>query len=139
MAHVVLIACASRKQEKGAKARDLYVSALFAKSLAYAEALRPDRTFILSAKHGLVPTDAWLEPYDESLHSKSADQRKAWARDVLVELEKVSNLEKDRFTILAGKKYRTYLVGSLQNVQVPLEGLKIGKQLQRLDELCRIT
>lgn len=43
----------------------------------------------------------------------------------------------DRFTILAGAKYRKYLMPHLEHAHVPLEGLGIGKQLQRLDALCR--
>ena len=120
-----------------ARARDLYQSALFEKSLAYGERLRPDAMFILSAKHGLLPVDRVIAPYDETLNTKGAAAIQDWAGRVLKDLQRVSDIPRDRFTVLAGEKYRKYLVPHLEHVEVPLEGLPIGKQLQRLDQLCR--
>jgi hypothetical protein len=137
MAHIVLIACASKKRERSAKARDLYLSALFTKSLAYAERLRPDRIYILSAKHGLIPSENVIAPYDETLNTKGTVEIRAWAEGVIQDLRQVTDLRSDRFTILAGDKYRRYLMPHITHADVPLVGLPIGKQLQRLDELCR--
>jgi hypothetical protein len=64
MKRVVLVACASKKLGRAAPARELYQSALFQKSLAYAERLGPDAIFILPAKHGLLAADEVLAPYD---------------------------------------------------------------------------
>jgi len=135
MSHLVLIACAAKKASSKVKARDLYQSALFQKSLAYADLLRPDTIYILSAKHGLVPAETLIDPYDESLNAKSAVEIREWADAVLRDLARVADLQKDRFTILAGDKYRRYLMPALPNAEVPLEGLGIGRQLQRLDQL----
>lgn len=135
MTHIVLIACTAKKAPSRVKARELYQSALFQKSIAYADRLKPDEIYILSAKHGLVPADMPLDPYDESLQSKSATEVRRWAENVLRDLSRVADLRNDRFTILAGDKYRRHLQGALQNVSVPLEGLGIGRQLQKLDQL----
>lgn len=58
---VGLVGCASQKLKRPAPARELYVSPLFKKASAYAEATC-DRWYVLSAKHGLVHPDAVLEP-----------------------------------------------------------------------------
>ena len=137
MAHVVLIACASKKREVPAPARDLYLSALFMKSLAYADSLEPDAIYILSAKHGLLEQDEVVAPYDETLNDKSAAEVRAWAEWVRGQLEAKTDPKLDHYTILAGMSYRKYLVTHLAHVLVPLEGLGIGKQLQRLDQLVR--
>jgi hypothetical protein len=63
---VGLVGCAARKLQGPAPARELYVSQLFRKASAYAEATC-DRWYILSAKHGLVHPDTVLEPYDVRL------------------------------------------------------------------------
>jgi len=63
MKRVVLISCVKQKQPGKARARDLYSSPLFRKHLAYAELLAPDAIYILSARYGLVPLDAEIEPY----------------------------------------------------------------------------
>lgn len=46
----ILISCARKKRSYKCKARDLYISDLFQKSLQYALNLAPDRIFVLSAQ-----------------------------------------------------------------------------------------
>jgi hypothetical protein len=133
--HIVLIACASSKQDEPAPARELYQSSLFRKSLAYAEQeLNPDAIYVLSAKHHLLPLDQEIAPYDRTLNRMSADRVRAWADEVLDELRRVADLDNDRFTVLAGKKYRKHLVPHLSTVEVPLDGMRIGEQLSHLNE-----
>ena len=134
MPHFVLIACASRKRGHACRAADLYQSDLFLKSLRYAESLRPDGIFILSAKHGLLPFEEEIEPYDLTLNRMSAVDRRSWAERVLRELAEVGDLEQDRFTFLAGRRYREYLLPRVRHGNVPMEGLPIGKQLKFLKE-----
>lgn len=132
MQKIVLIACASQKLPHKAKARDLYVSTLFEKSLAYAGQLKPDAIFILSAKHGLLDPDTEIEPYNLTLNTMSASQVRSWAEKVLGQLTERADLQRDHFIFLAGMKYRIYLTPHLHSYEVPLEGLPIGKQLQFL-------
>lgn len=135
MAHVALIACASQKRDEPAPTRDLYQSALFRKSLRYVEeVVEPDRAFVLSAKHHLLPLDEVVAPYDRTLNRMGAEERREWAERVLDQLRERADLEDDRFTVLAGQKYREHLVPHLKWVEVPLEGLRIGEQLQFLTE-----
>lgn len=52
--HIILIACGSRKATGPSPARNLYLGALFRKSLLYAESVHPDLILILSARHGIL-------------------------------------------------------------------------------------
>jgi len=134
MNRIILISCVSQKQAYKCKARDLYISALFKKNLHYALKLVPDQIFILSAKYGLVGLEDEIEPYELTLNTMSAPQIKSWANGVLRQLNEKADLQHDQFIFLAGEKYRKYLMPQLANVEVPLEGLRIGEQLQRLSE-----
>ncbi|HYW93073.1 MAG TPA: hypothetical protein VFA95_11560 [Gammaproteobacteria bacterium] len=134
MSKVVLIACAAKKRERPAPARELYQSSLFRLSLAYAERLRPDAIHILSAKHGLVDLDQLLAPYDLTLNALPYRSVKAWAQGALEELADRYELARDVFVFLAGTKYRKYLIPELAHAEVPLEGLTIGRQLRWLAE-----
>ena len=95
-----------------------------------------DTWFILSAKHGIVKPDQILEPYNLTLNTLKADARHQWAETVLAELMKVLP-DSASITFLAGSKYREYLAQPLHergyDVHIPMQGLRIGKQLQWLD------
>lgn len=132
MRKIVLISCVKSKLDHPARAEELYISELFKSNLAYAKSLKPHVIFILSAKYGLVALDQKLAPYEKTLNSMPVSERKAWARDVLVQLSKHANLQSDLFIFLAGVRYREYLIPFLKHYQVPLEGLSFGKQLQEL-------
>jgi len=125
----------SKKRAYRSKARDLYTSPLFKKNLQYALKLQPDQIFILSAKYGLVPLDEEIEPYDLTLNTMSAKEIKEWSEGVLSALAIQTDLQEDQFIFLAGAQYRKYLLEHMMHVEVPFEGLTIGRQLQKLTEL----
>ena len=136
MAHIGLISCASKKRATSARSMDLYDSALFAKARAFVEQYC-DYWFILSAKHGLLVPDHIINPYEETLKTKSALERQEWSQHVWQAL--CSYLSSgDKVTILAGERYREYLVPRLAThgclVCVPLQGMGIGRQLQWLTQ-----
>jgi len=134
---IVLISCVSREMPHRARARDLYVSPLFRMNLKYAQQFSPQKVFILSAKYGLVQLDEEIEPYDVTLNKMSARERRDWAAKVVRQLQEHCDLGSDHFVILAGQKYRQYLLPHLKSYEVPLAGLPIlpiGKQLQFLKE-----
>ena len=132
MANIVLISCVSKKLNKKVKAKDLYVSPLFKFNLRYAQSLKPKNIFILSAKYGLVGLEQMIVPYEKTLNRMKANEIKKWAENIIKQLKKVSNLEKDTFIFLAGEKYREYLIPHIKNYKIPLKGLGIGKQLKWL-------
>lgn len=134
MKTIVLISCVSKKLAHSAKARDLYVSPLFRLNLAYAESLKSDAIYVLSAKHGLLALEDQIDPYELTLNTMGIGQIRAWAAGVLSQLAAVADLKRDRFVFLAGDKYRKFLVSHLTHFEVPMEGLTIGRQLQFLSQ-----
>lgn len=132
MKRIVLISCASKKAHHAAKAKELYISPLFAGNLRYARSLKPDHIFILSAKYGLLELDREIEPYDMTLNDMGSAQIKAWAGKILAQLKENVDLQRDHFILLAGEKYRKYLTSHLASYEIPLQGMPIGKQLQFL-------
>ena len=131
-----LVACAKKKRASARRARDLYSSALFTKASELADRCAED-WFILSAKHGLLHPERVIEPYDLTLNSMSAAERRAWADGVL-EMLLPSMRGSEEMAILAGSVYRENLVGPIKalgcQVEIPMDGLKIGRQLQWLNE-----
>lgn len=138
MKKIVLISCVSKKLNSKAKASELYVSPLFKKSLVYANYLKPDKIFILSAKYGLLNLDDEINPYNETLNKMKTNQIKAWSKNVLESLKKETDLENDEYIFLAGKNYRRYLIPYMKHFKIPLEGLTIGKQLKFLNKYQKL-
>ncbi len=137
--HIVLVSCVKSKRRDPARAVDLYVSDWFRSAMAFARSLDPDLIFILSAKHGLVGLDEHIEPYEVTLNRMGVRERKGWAAQVLEQLREHADLDGDQFTILAGQRYREFLLPSLRNVCVPMEGLRQGEQLRFLKEQAQIA
>ena len=133
---VILVACVSKKLNYPAEAQDIYISTLFKKIRKYID-LNPKAWCILSAKHGLLPTDTVIEPYNKTLNTMSVADRKNWAHAVTTDINtKLPNLQK--VTFFAGVKYREFLEPNLierkVEINVPLYGMRIGQQLQWLSQ-----
>ncbi len=129
---IVLISCVSQKLSKPAKARDLYVSTLFKFSLKYAEKLEPDNIFILSAKHGLLPLEKEIAPYEKTLNNMRSSEIKQWAISVLTQIKGICSIDETEFVFLAGNNYRKHLLPHIKHSVIPFEGLRIGEQLHKL-------
>jgi hypothetical protein len=129
---IVLISCVSQKLDQKAKAQDLYISSLFKKNLKYARSLNPDQIFILSAKYMLLELDDEIDPYNVTLNNMKVREVKDWSSMLLSQLKRKTDLNNDEFIFLAGEKYRKYLLPYIKLYQIPMQGLKIGKQLQWL-------
>ena len=138
---VVLISCSKTKIATlpGQKvcAKDLYNGTFFKKALEYAEReLRPNRIYILSAKHHLLELTDKIETYDEYLGNKPASVVRKWGEKVIDQLKaKGVDLDKDTIIFLAGEKYYKYYIDKIKIHETPLKGLKIGKILQELNNL----
>jgi len=131
---IFLLSCAKTKKPFRTRAADLYDSALFRKMLQYAERHSPDAVFILSARHRLLRPDDVIDPYEQTLASMPVAEVKAWAERVWDQLRRLTDLERDHFTILASEKYRRYLLPHLRHYSIPMAGLTIGRQLQFLNK-----
>lgn len=129
-----LVGCVKTKRNVGSAARDLYTSTLFTGRRRYVEQ-SCDQWFVLSARHGLVRDDEWLEPYDETLNDQSAASKRGWADKVLGALDALGvDYRTTTFEIHAGNEYRSFgLVEGLKargaSVVVPAAGLSQGEQL----------
>lgn len=127
---IALIACSGKKLSHAAPARELYQGDLFKKSVTHAEHTC-DLWYVLSAKHGLVTPDQVLEPYDETLSTKTPDQRREWGQAVIAAIEERLG-GPHHWYLYAGQQYVQPLVaaGYLRGfVGVPLAGKRFGEQL----------
>lgn len=102
--------------------------------MAYARSLSPSQIYVLSAKCGLLGLDDEIEPYDETLNTMPIASVKMWADRVIEQLRGISDVQSDHFVLLAGYRYRRFLLPHLPNHEVPMEGLGIGKQLRFLKD-----
>ena len=131
---IALVACVSKKNKRPMVARDLYISDWFKKASAYAETIS-DKWFILSAKYGLVDPNSVIAPYNETLNNMPVSKCRTWSLKVMQDLRPQLNKD-DHIVILAGLKYREFLVKPLHSagcqVEIPIEGLRIGEQLSWL-------
>jgi hypothetical protein len=144
MKRIVLIACVSKKGDKKAKAKDLYISTLFKSSLAYANRINADKIYILSALHHLLDLENEIDPYNVTLSNVSKNKRKnsliilskeekiEWGKNIVDQLAKLYDLKTDLFIFLAGNEYIAPISPSLKNWKTPLKGLKQGQRINYL-------
>ncbi len=105
---IILVGCVKGKRHHAAPARNLYTSTAWKYRQQYAE-LHGHPWFILSAKHGLLGPDDWIEPYDMTLKTFSAPERREWSSRVLDNLvTKVPDLRGKNIEVHAGKDYVGY-------------------------------
>lgn len=131
MKRLYLVSCVSKKLCQAAPAKEFYCSEWFCKARRYVESTRC-KWFILSAKYGLVTPHAVLRPYNLTLKTLGLAERRLWAYRVLKQFDNATR-NVDEVIFLAGERYREFLVKELKDrnirVQVPMEGLGIGRQL----------
>lgn len=132
-ADIVLIGCVKSKRAFAAVAKDLYTSDYFAKMRRYAESSEAT-WFILSAEHGLVAPNDWLEPYERYLPDTSREYRRAWGATVGEQLDRAAGpLDGKLIEIHAGAAYVESVEPILRSrgaeVRDQLRGLSIGRRL----------
>lgn len=137
MSTIVILSCTKSKLDKPSQAQDLYsASPMFKKTLEYGKSLKPDKMYILSAKHFLVPLNKVLAPYDKTLKEMPKDEKEAWGEKVISQMKSSGiNVEKDKFIFLTGSEYMKPLLKFIpeQNVEKPMEGRRMGERLQWLN------
>ncbi len=130
---VMLLGCVKLKLHTSAPARELYVSSLWRKRRAYAEASAMP-WLILSAKDGLVDPNQTLAPYDLALTQLSLAERAAWGRAVIAQLSsRMGSLSGRILEIHAGTPYRGSIALATRETELELEAplahLTLGQQL----------
>ena len=137
MAKVVLLSCTKSKTKHAAPAQELYSpSPMFQKTLEYGKSLKPDKMFILSAKHHLVPLTKKLEPYDKTLKEMPKDEKEKWGEETIKQMKSHGiNVDKDHFIFLTGSEYMKPLIKYIPeaNIEKPMEGRRMGERLQWLN------
>ncbi|WP_220388116.1 DUF6884 domain-containing protein [Ornithinimicrobium cerasi] len=133
VADVVLVGCVKSKRASGAPAKDLYTSNYFAKMRAYAESTGKP-WYILSAEHGLVAPDEWLEPYDCYLAKTGPAYQQEWGLKVARQLEQaLGPLQGRIFDIHAGSTYVKAVDAAVSSkgavIIDQLKALSIGQRL----------
>lgn len=123
---IYLVSCTSMKSENVSVAGELYISDWFQKAKAYVQALGVE-WLVLSAEHGLIHPDQIIFPYDRTLTTMTANERKRWGSGVIRQLE---TLPKNApLVILAGKHYRAPIESwASDRVTAPMAGMGIGEQ-----------
>jgi hypothetical protein len=137
MAKIVLLSCTKSKLDHRAPAQELYsASPMFRKTLEYGKSLQPDKMFILSAKHHLVPLNKELDPYDKTLKEMPKDEKEKWGEETVKQMKSYGlNLNKDKFIFLTGSEYlkpfKQYIPE--ENLETPMEGRRLGERLKWLN------
>ena len=137
MAKVVLLSCTKSKTKHAAPAQELYsASPMFQKTLEYGKSLKPDKMYILSAKHHLVPLTKTLEPYDKTLKEMPKDEKDKWGEETIKQMKSAGiNPEKDQFVFLTGSEYMKPFTQYIPdgNMEKPMEGKRFGERLKWLN------
>jgi hypothetical protein len=137
MAKIVLLSCTKSKLDKPSQAQDLYsASPMFQKTLEYGKTLHPDKMYILSAKHHLVPLTKVLDPYDKTLKEMSKEEKEKWGETVYKQMKQQGvNPEKDTFVMLTGSEYMKPLMKYIpeEHMEAPMEGKRFGQRLKWLN------
>lgn len=146
MTTIGLVQCSAKKLATKCAARELYsASALFTKSLAYAER-RCHKVYVVSAVYDLVELDQVIAPYNRQLTTKESH---AWGQRVAGHLIERHGREA-YYLVLAGADYAGPLYRALTTydgwfsdgwhgvdkrlILRPLHGMPIGERLRYLNE-----
>ncbi len=74
--NLCLVSCVATKLTQVALAKDLYISDWFIKARRVVE-MEGWRWFVLSAKHGLLDPEEPVAPYEKTLNTMSAEERRS--------------------------------------------------------------
>ena len=76
---------------------------MFQKTLEYGKQLKPDKMYILSAKHHLVPLTKELSPYDKTLKEMPKVEKEKWGEETAKQMKSHGlSFDKDKFIFLTG-------------------------------------
>jgi hypothetical protein len=135
---VALVGCSASKLKKSAPGRELYTSALFRASYAYAEKTC-DAILIVSALYGAVAPKAVIRPYDRSLRQYNKGERENWGVRTVGQILPSFELP-PLLVILAGQIYAEALLygahwHNLPRPELPLTGIRgVGRRVKWLKE-----
>ena len=130
----VFLSCTKEKENKRCKAREMYMpSSLFSKSYEYAKSLNPDKIYILSAKHHLLPLSREIAPYNVTLNNVGVEERKEWTEEVLKQMKKAGIDFNAKTYFFCGENYIEFLKDHFPNSKSMYAGKGIGEIMHWLD------
>ncbi|MEU1616517.1 DUF6884 domain-containing protein [Streptomyces sp. NPDC005722] len=133
---LVVIPCGSRKLDHRARAADLYTGSYHRACRRAAEALRPDRLLILSARYGLLDLDDEIDPYDTP-HGHADAVTAALLR---TQAEGLRITDADPVLALGGARHVALAKAVWPHAQTPLDGTRgMGEQFARLAAMARLA
>lgn len=133
-AELIVIPCGARKLDRPARAADMYVGSYHRACRRAADALRPDRLLILSARHGLLGLDDEIEPYDTPHGAADAVP----ARVVREQAVRLGIESLDPVVVLGGARHVALAKTVWPHARTPLSGTRgMGEQVARLAEMAR--
>ncbi|WP_019063548.1 DUF6884 domain-containing protein [Streptomyces prunicolor] len=129
---LVVIPCGSRKLDHPARAADLYIGSYHRACRKAADALRPDRLLILSARYGLLDLDDVVEPYDTPHGATDAV-----ASQLILEQATLRDIVRlDPVVALGGARHVGLVRSVWPHALTPLAGTRgMGEQMARLAAL----
>ncbi|MFG2358383.1 DUF6884 domain-containing protein [Streptomyces sp. NPDC048521] len=131
---LVVIPCGARKLDHRARAADMYIGSYHRACRRAAEALRPDRLVILSARYGLLDLDDEIEPYDTP-HGAVGAVTVGLLRD---QARTRGIVALDPVVVLGGARHVTLARSVWPHALTPLSGTRgMGEQLARLAAMAR--
>lgn len=129
----IFLSCVKTKRKYRCKAKDMYISPLFIKSLEVARKITNDKhIFILSAKYGLLRLDDIIEPYNETLVNTPIYKKIEWGSKIINQA-KVLDIELNGGIYLCGEAY----LEGLKDIKkrTPLKGLSMGNRLKYFNKI----
>jgi len=128
-----IISCGKKKKQGVHKAKDIYIGNYFKSCLKYS-LKHFDKTFILSAKYGLLELDTIVFYYEKSLNSMNKKEKIIWSKNVAKKIKEKIN-SNDILYFVCGKNYYKFLSRFLTNdKKYPLPSKGMGYQIKYLKE-----
>jgi hypothetical protein len=131
---LIVIPCGARKLDHCAQAGDMYIGSYHRACRRVADALRPDRLVILSARYGLLDLNDEIEPYDTP-HGAAGS---ATARLLQAQADERGIAALDPVVVLGGAKHVALAKTVWPHARTPLSGTRgMGEQFARLAAMAR--
>lgn len=122
---IVIVSCGARKRAEPSEAIKLYTGPYFAAMRAWAQSVVPlSHIFILSARHGLIPSGRVIGPYEQRMNQAdavTADRVRRQATDL--------GLLDDEVVVLGGKPYVQLVRSVWPQAVAPFASGGIGTQM----------
>ncbi|MFF2363867.1 DUF6884 domain-containing protein [Streptomyces sp. NPDC058122] len=126
---LLVIPCGSRKLDHPARAADMYIGSYHRACRRTADALRPQRLIILSARYGLLDPDDVIEPYDTPHGAAGATT----AQMILRQAQERGIVRLDPVVALGGGRHTALVRSVWPHARTPLAGAgSMGGQMALL-------